>query len=57
MRPAVGALLRKELLLERRVPQIVPAMALFSIMTFVVFHFGLQPPQRRGRPRRPASSG
>lgn len=39
---AVGALLRKELLLERRVPQLVPAMALFSVVTFVVFHFGLQ---------------
>jgi len=41
-RAAVGALLRKELLLERKVPQLVPAMALFSIVTFVVFHFGLQ---------------
>ena len=41
MRRAVGALLRKELLLERRVPQIVPAMALFSIVTFIVFRFGL----------------
>lgn len=41
MRQAVGALLRKELLLERRVPQIVPAMALFSIVTFIVFRFGL----------------
>jgi len=39
---AVGALLRKELLLERKVPQLVPAMALFSVVTFVVFHFGLQ---------------
>lgn len=41
-RAAVGALLRKELRLERKVPQLVPAMALFSIVTFVVFHFGLQ---------------
>jgi heme exporter protein B len=39
---AVGALLRKELRLELRAPQSVPAMALFSITTFVVFHFGLQ---------------
>lgn len=37
----VLALLRKELLLERKVPQLVPAMALFSVTTFVVFHFAL----------------
>lgn len=41
-RAAVVALLRKELLLERKVPQLVPAMVLFSVITFVVFHFGLQ---------------
>jgi heme exporter protein B len=41
MRPAVSALLRKELLIERRVPQVVPAMALFSVVTFIVFRFGL----------------
>jgi heme exporter protein B len=41
MRTAVGALLRKELLLERRVPQVIPAMALFSVTTFVVFRFAL----------------
>ena len=40
-RVAVGALLRKELLLERRVPQVIPAMALFSVTTFVVFRFAL----------------
>jgi heme exporter protein B len=40
-RTAVGALLRKELLLERRVPQVIPAMALFSVTTFVVFRFAL----------------
>lgn len=40
-RTAVAALLRKELLLERRVPQVLPAMALFSITTFVVFRFAL----------------
>jgi heme exporter protein B len=39
---AVSALLRKELRLELRTPQSVPAMALFSITTFIVFHFGLQ---------------
>jgi heme exporter protein B len=38
----VNALLRKELRLELRTPQSVPAMALFSISTFMVFHFGLQ---------------
>jgi heme exporter protein B len=40
-RVALGALLRKELLMERRVPQVLPAMALFSITTFVVFRFAL----------------
>lgn len=39
---AVRALLWKELRLELRVPQTVPAMGLFSITTFVVFHFALQ---------------
>ena len=38
---AVGALLRKDLLLERRTRESVPAMALFAIATFVLFHFGL----------------
>jgi len=38
----VATLLRKELLLERKVPQLVPAMSLFSVTTFVVFHFALQ---------------
>jgi heme exporter protein B len=41
MRAAVGALLRKDLLLELRTRESVPAMALFSVTTFVVFHFGL----------------
>ncbi len=40
-RVAVGALLRKELTLERRVPQVIPAMMLFSVTTFVVFRFAL----------------
>lgn len=39
---ATGALLRKELRLEWRTREAVPAMALFSLTTFVVFHFGLQ---------------
>lgn len=42
MRGTVGALLAKELRLELRAPQTVPAMALFSVTTFVVFHFALQ---------------
>jgi len=42
VRPAIGALLRKELRLELRAPQAVPAMALFSVTTLVVFHFALQ---------------
>jgi len=41
VRPSV-ALLRKELRLEWRTREAVPAMALFSVTTFVVFHFGLQ---------------
>ncbi len=38
---AVGALLRKDLRLELRTRESVPAMALFSITAFVIFHFGL----------------
>jgi heme exporter protein B len=41
MRPTT-ALLRKELRLEWRTREAVPAMALFSVTTYVVFHFGLQ---------------
>jgi heme exporter protein B len=37
----VGALLRKELRVELRTLESVPAMALFSVTTFVLFHFGL----------------
>jgi heme exporter protein B len=40
MRPTM-ALLRKDLLLERRAPEAIPAMLLFSVTTFVLFHFGL----------------
>jgi heme exporter protein B len=42
MRRAVGALLRKDLRLELRAPQAVPAMTLFSVTTLVVFHFAIQ---------------
>ena len=48
MRVAVSALLRKELGLELRAPQAVPAMALFSVTTLVVFHFALQRGQVAG---------
>ncbi len=37
----VAALLRKELLVELRTLESVPGMSLFSISTFVVFHFAL----------------
>lgn len=40
-----AAILRKELRLELRTLESVPGMALFSVTTFVVFHFGLD----RGR--------
>jgi heme exporter protein B len=38
---AVTALLRKDLRLELRAPESVPAMLLFSLGTFVLFHFAL----------------
>jgi heme exporter protein B len=37
----VGALLRKELLVELRTLESVPGMSLFAITTFVIFHFAL----------------
>ena len=40
MRTAL-TVLRKDLLLELRTLETVPAMVLFSIVTFVIFHFGL----------------
>ena len=36
-----GAILRKDLTIELRTRESVPAMALFSITVFVLFHFGL----------------
>ena len=36
-----AAILRKDLRLELRTREAVPAMALFSVTTFVIFHFGL----------------
>src|SRR3954470_4287498 len=41
MRRTVSALIRKDLLLERRSPESLPAMLLFSLGTFVIFHFAL----------------
>jgi heme exporter protein B len=38
---AVGAILRKDLTLEWRTKESVPAMALFCVTAFVLFHFGL----------------
>jgi len=37
----VVTVLRKDLLLELRTLETVPAMILFSLVTFVIFHFGL----------------
>jgi heme exporter protein B len=37
----VGAILRKEARIESRAFESVPAMALFSLTTFTLFHFGL----------------
>ncbi|MBA2637604.1 MAG: heme exporter protein CcmB [Solirubrobacterales bacterium] len=41
MGATLAAVLRKDLLLELRTRESVGSMALFSIMTFVVFHFAL----------------
>jgi heme exporter protein B len=38
---AASAILRKDLALELRTRQSVPAMVLFSVTVFVLFHFGL----------------
>lgn len=48
MRPSL-ALLRKDLLLERRAPESIPAMLLFSVTTFVLFHFALDRDQVDGQ--------
>ncbi len=37
----MGAILRKDLRVELRTFESVPAMAIFSLTTFVLFHFGL----------------
>jgi len=38
---SAAAVLRKDLLIELRTLETVPAMALFSVTTFVIFHFAL----------------
>jgi heme exporter protein B len=41
VRRAIGAVIRKDVLVELRTGEAVPAMLLFSVSTFVLFHFGL----------------
>jgi heme exporter protein B len=41
VRRTVAALLRKDLTAERRTLESIPAMTLFTVTTFVLFHFGL----------------
>ena len=41
MRSTVSALLAKDIALELRTKESVPAMVLFSVTTYVIFHFGL----------------
>jgi heme exporter protein B len=48
MRTAL-VVLRKDLLLELRGFETLPAMVLFSIVTFVIFHFGLNRPTVDGQ--------
>jgi heme exporter protein B len=48
MRTAL-TVLRKDLLLELRTLETVPAMILFSLVTFVIFHFGLNRPTIAGQ--------
>jgi len=48
MLTAVGAILRKDLLLELRTRESVPAMAIFAVTTLVVFHFALDRPTLAG---------
>jgi heme exporter protein B len=42
VKSAVGALVRKDLRAEVRNLEAVPAMLLFTVSTFVLFHFGLE---------------
>jgi heme exporter protein B len=42
-------LLRKDLLLERRTLETIPAMVLLSLSTFIIFHFGIGRDQMSGQ--------
>jgi heme exporter protein B len=42
VRRAVAAIVRKDLLVELRTGEAVPTMVLFSLSTFVLFHFAIQ---------------
>jgi heme exporter protein B len=44
----VAALIRKDLRVELRTGESVPAMLLFTVSTFVLFHFGLDRDELRG---------
>jgi heme exporter protein B len=46
---AAWAILRKDLLLELRTLETLPAMVLFSLATFVIFHFALNQPSLHGQ--------
>jgi heme exporter protein B len=48
VRHAVAALLRKDLQTELRTFESIPAMTLFAVTTFVLFHFGLDRSQLDG---------
>ena len=48
MRRAVEAVVRKDLRVELRTGEAVPAMLLFSVSTFVLFHFALDRPSVEG---------
>jgi heme exporter protein B len=46
---AALAIARKDLLVELRTKESVPAMALFAVTTFVIFHFGLDRDRLEGQ--------
>jgi heme exporter protein B len=48
MRRTIAALVRKDIAVELRTREAVPAMALFSVTTYVIFHFGLDRDQISG---------
>jgi heme exporter protein B len=43
------AILRKDLLLERRTLETIPSMAMLAVVTFIIFHFGLNQDQVSGQ--------